>query len=55
MPLRLEPVTAVGYPPSKKNMGMVAATAHHSGSRKSAKRPTIVKTVQNIFFRIGSV
>jgi hypothetical protein len=35
-------------------MGMVAATAHHSGRRKSAKRPRIVKTIQNIFFCIGS-
>jgi hypothetical protein len=34
---------------------MVAAQAHQKGSMKSASSPSSMKTIQNIFFCIGSI
>ena len=34
---------------------MVAAQAHQKGSRKSATSPSSTKTIQNIFFCIGTI
>jgi hypothetical protein len=34
---------------------MVAAQAHQKGSKKSATSPSSMKTIQNIFFCMGTI
>ena len=44
-----KPIAAVGNPPrDEERHGIVAASPHQMGSRKSASRPSTVKTIQKI-------